>query len=204
MDIIGICDHNTAENVAATTAVGRRLGVTVVGGMEITSREVVHVLGLFSNTEGLHATQEAVYAHLEGENDPDFFGTQWVMDDQDRVTAENGRLLIGATDLSLSEIVDLIHGHGGASIASHIDRPSFSVISQLGFIPTDLDLDGVEMCSPGETPPTGGLPVVHSSDAHSLEDVGIRFTRLFIEEPTPAEVVLAIRGVAGRKILEDE
>jgi len=204
VEVVGICDHNSAENVAATTAAGHRLGVTVVGGMEITSREEVHVLGLFSDAAGLHAAQDVVYSHLAGENDSDFFGPQWVMDDTDRVTGENTRLLIGATDLPLGAIVDLIHDHGGVCIASHIDRPSFSLISQLGFIPMDLALDGVEVCSTDADVATGDLPVVCSSDAHSLDGVGARFTRLLVEEPTVAEVMLAIRGANGRRILEDE
>jgi len=204
LDVIGICDHNATENVAPATTVGQRSGVTVVGGMEITSREEVHVLGLFSTLDGLHAVQEAIYAHLEGENDREFFGDQWIVDERDCVIAENERLLIGATDLSLDKIVNLIHGHDGVAIAAHIDRPSFSLISQLGFIPVELDLDAVEICSPCETAPLDGPPVVYSSDAHNLDDVGKRFTRLLVEEPSAAEVVLAIRGAADRRILEDK
>lgn len=204
MDVIGICDHNATENVAAALTAGLKLGVTVIGGMEITSREEVHVLGLFPTTEGLEAAQREVYAHLEGENDPEFFGEQQIMDDHDCVIAENGRLLIGATDLPLGETVDLIHRHGGIAIASHIDRPSFSLISQLGFIPMDLELDGVEVCSTDAELETGDLPIVRSSDAHTLDDIGLRFTQLLVEDATASEVALAVRAVGGRRILESE
>ena len=204
LDVIGICDHNATENVAATSAVGMKLGVTVMGGMEITSREEVHVLGLFPVAEGLQAAQEEVYAHLQGENDPEFFGQQLIMDDHDRVIAENDRLLIGSTDLTLGETVDLVHRHSGIAIASHIDRPSFSLISQLGFVPMDLELDGVEVCSADAELSTGDLPVVRSSDAHTLDDIGVRRTQLLVEDATAAEVALAVRGVGGRRILEGE
>jgi PHP family Zn ribbon phosphoesterase len=204
LDVIGICDHNATENVAATSAAGTKLGVTVIGGMEITSREEVHVLGLFPIAEGLQAAQEEVYAHLQGENDPEFFGQQQIMDEHDRVIAENDRLLIGSTDLTLGETVDLVHRHSGIAIASHIDRPSFSLISQLGFVPTDLELDGVEVCSADEELSTGDLPVVRSSDAHTLNDIGVRRTQLLVEDATAAEVALAVRGVGGRRILEGE
>ena len=46
----------------------------------------------------------------------------------------NERLLIGATTLSLDEILTEIHAVGGLAIASHVDRDLFSVTRQLGFI----------------------------------------------------------------------
>ena len=110
------------------------------------------MLGLFQEDHLLSAAQEAVYENLQGENDPSFFGEQLVMNEQDEVIRHNRRLLIGATDLALDEVVRLVHEFAGIAIASHVDRPSFSLISQLGFIPEGLGLDGVEVCS-GSGPP---------------------------------------------------
>ena len=50
LDMIAICDHNTAGNVKATqTAAAGYL--TVIPGIEITTAEEVHVLGLFPSSE---------------------------------------------------------------------------------------------------------------------------------------------------------
>lgn len=141
--MIAICDHNSAENVQAVIRAAEKVGLAVIGGMEITSREEVHVLGLFQEDLLLNAVQDVIYDNLQGENDPGIFGEQLVMDGQDRVIRRNRRLLIGATNLSLDEVVRIIHEFNGLAIASHVDRPSFSVLSQLGFIPEDLQLDGV-------------------------------------------------------------
>jgi len=201
LHVIAVCDHNSAENVEAASRAAEEAGLAVIGGMEISTREEVHVLGLFKDDHGLGSAQEVVYKNLSGENDPDTFGEQLVMNERGEVVRHNRRLLIGATDLSLEEVVRTIHRLGGIAIAAHVDRPSFSVISQLGFIPLGLQLDGVEVCS--DTPP--GLPedlaIVRSSDAHRPEEIGCRYTRFLLEGPTASEIEMALRRIDGRRIL---
>lgn len=201
LDVIAICDHNSAENAATVRVVGAAAGLAVIGGMEITSREEVHLLALLPDDRALAAVQDVVYAHLSGENDPQVFGEQWVVDDCDRVLAENPRLLIGATDLSLGDVVDLVHEHSGIAIASHVERPSFSLISQLGFIPENLGLDALETCTDGAESWTADLPVIRSSDAHRPSEIGSGMTRFLVEEGTLGEIALALRSEAGRRMV---
>jgi len=202
LDVIAVCDHNSAENVEAVSRAGQKAGLAVIGGMEITSREEVHVLGLFGRKRHLHAVQDVVYDNLHGQNDPETFGQQLVADENDTVVARNDRLLIGATALTLSDVVGTIHAFDGIAIASHVDRPSFSVLSQLGFIPEGLGLDAVEVSSDAVPTIPQHLPVVTSSDAHRPEDIGTRCTRFLLEQPTSGEIALALRGARGRRILD--
>jgi PHP family Zn ribbon phosphoesterase len=203
LDLIAVCDHNSAENVEATTRAGRKVGLAVIGGMEITSREEVHVLGLFREPGPLNAAQQTVHDHLPGENDPDYFGEQLVMDEDDRVIGRQERLLIGATDLTLADVVRVIHDLEGIAIAAHVDRPSYSILSQLGFIPAGLRLDGVEISDRRPDGLGDELPVISSSDAHRLEEIGRRRTRFRLESPTAAEIALALKQVGGRSVLTD-
>ena len=83
LDGIGICDHNSAENVTAVMNAGKREGVTVFGGMEITSSEEVHVLSYFEDENALYEMQNIVYENLPGENDENYFGEQLVADEFD-------------------------------------------------------------------------------------------------------------------------
>lgn len=184
MDMIAICDHNSVENVGAVRCVAERLGVAVICGMEITSREEVHVLGLFQDEQLIESVQTAVYEHLPGENDAEAFGEQLVVNAQDRLIRRNERLLIGATTLTLTEIIAMIHKARGIAIASHIDRPSFSLLSQLGFVPEGLALDGVEVANNTAAELPEHLSVVSSSDAHYPDEVGSKCTCFFIEEPS--------------------
>jgi len=201
LDVIAVCDHNSAENVEAARRAAKNTGLTVLGGMEISSREEVHVLGIFPDDRALRSAQEVVYDNLSGENDPQTFGEQLLMNEHGEIVGHNGRLLIAATALSLEEVVGTIHALGGVAIAAHVDRPSFSVLSQLGFIPTGLGLDGVEVCRDEVPPLPRDLAVVRSSDAHRPEEIGSRSTRFLVEKPTVREIGMALRGVEGRRIV---
>lgn len=207
LDIIAICDHNTSENVEATIRAGQKKGVHVFPGMEICSREEVHVVALFGEPEQAFKMQEYVYAHLQGENQPKLFGDQMVVNEKDEVLKENHRLLIGATRLSLHEIVEKIHALKGLSIAAHVDRPAFGIISQLGLIPPDLRLDGIEVSShvplkdaPKKIPEIKKFPCVTSSDAHFQNDIGKVWTVFKMAAATLEEIHLAFQGKDGRGI----
>lgn len=208
LDIIGICDHNSAENVVAVRKAGEREEVSVIGGIEITSEEEVHILALFDSTDALSIIQDIIYNHLPGENDEETFGYQVVVDENDEVKGINRKLLIGATTLLIDRIVDIIHRFKGIAIAAHIDRDSFSIISQLGFIPEGLAFDALEV-SPYNIaedirrrfPSVNDFPIITSSDAHYLEDIGKGRTSFLMEEPSVEELRKAFRGIEGRKIL---
>jgi predicted metal-dependent phosphoesterase TrpH len=210
LDLIAICDHNTAENAAAAVREGTRQGLAVLPGMEICSREEVHLLTLFKKIEDALKMQEFIYAHLPGKNQPEVFGHQVVADEHDQVLGENPRLLIGATQLSLLEIVEKAHHLGGICISSHVDRPSYSLIGQLGFIPEDLHLDAVEVSyrvpldkALTEVPGIKNYPCVTSSDAHFLSDIGQTWTEFILAAPTLQEIRMALAGTEGRRVLTD-
>jgi hypothetical protein len=101
----------------------------------------------------------------------------------------------------LEEVVRTIHRLGGIAIAAHVDRPSFSVISQLGFIPPGLCLDGVEVCSDTLPALPEDLAVVRSSDAHRPAEIGSRYTCFLLERPTASEIEMALKRIEGRRIL---
>ena len=210
LDLIAICDHNTAENVAAAIREGTRQGIAVLPGMEICSREEVHLVALFNTVEDTLKMQEYVYAHLPGKNQPEVFGHQVVADEHDQVLGENPRLLIGATQLSLLEIVKKAHTLGGICISSHVDRPSYSLIGQLGFIPEDLHLDAVEVSfrvplkkALTEVAGINDYPCVTSSDAHFLNEIGKVWTEFLLAAPSLEEIRLALAGADGRRIVND-
>jgi predicted metal-dependent phosphoesterase TrpH len=204
LDAVGICDHNAAANVRAVREAGNEAGIGVLAGTEVTTAEEIHLLALFDSEEKLLKFAALVSNHLSGSNDPELFGDQIVVDKNGEPTALEERLLIGATDLGISRTVEEIHRLEGLAIASHVDRHTFSILSQLGFIPAELDLDGVELsqhAGPEEQYELRSLPVVRSSDAHFPEVMGSAFTSFFIEEATVAELGMALAARDGRKIL---
>jgi len=208
IDIIAITDHNSAENVIAARKAAEHTNLTVLAGMEITSSEEAHILALFDDIGSIMKMQDIVYENLQpGENDEKLFGEQIVVNEKDEVMDFNKRLLIGATSLSAQKIVNTIHSLGGLAIASHIDRDAFSIVTQLGFIPADLEFDALEMSPNTERGKADLLfsgyksfPWITSSDAHWLKDIGMRTTSFFMNGPTIQEMRLALKNVDGRKV----
>lgn len=208
LDVIGICDHNSSENVSALKKIGEKYNLKILGGMEINSKEEVHILALFDDDNSLSKLQEIVYKNLIGKNDEKFFGYQLIVNALGEIIDINKKMLIGATELSVEQIVKHIHSWNGLAIASHIDRERFSVIGQLGFVPEGLDLDGLEL-SPRymsekkslEFPMSAGFPLVTFSDAHYIDDIGKTSTTFLINEITVSELKKALKNKDGRSIL---
>jgi PHP family Zn ribbon phosphoesterase len=196
LDLVGICDHNSAENVPAVVAAAEEAGLRVLGGLEVTSQEEVHVLGLFDVDDGmkaLGAMQEIVHENLPGLNNEEVFGEQLVYGADGSVVGRSDRLLIGATTLALGEVVEAIRGLGGLAVASHVDREGFSIIGQLGFVPEGLPLDAMELSpravnrvEPLFRRAEGDLPFVAGSDAHRLDEIGSASTAFRAREASVA------------------
>lgn len=209
LDIIGICDHNSAENVCYVINAAKNTcpSLKVLSGMEICTKEEVHIIGLFDELSDVLTLQEIIYQSLpEVKNNPELFGEQIIANEFDEIEGYNDRLLIGACSLGVHKIVDEIHKLNGIAIASHIDRESFSLIGQLGFIPEDLSIDAVEISqniNPDDAlkrfPEIERFPIIRSSDAHFLEDIGKVTTSFLIEEPTINEIKKALKNEEGRK-----
>jgi len=208
LDLIAVCDHNSAENAGAAMHEGNIQGLRVLPGLEICSKEEVHILALFDELDQALEMQEFIYAHLPGENKPEVFGYQVVANERDEVLGENSRLLIGATQIGLHDIVKKTHLLGGISVSSHVDRPAYGIINQLGFIPEDLTLDSVEVSyrikladAPKKIPGIKNFPCVTASDAHYLNDIGKVWTAFLIAEPNLKEIRLALSEKDGRRIV---
>lgn len=212
--VIAVCDHNSAGNTEAVRAASAAVdGPIVIAGMEITTREEVHVLGLFPGDKEAAAAAARILASLPawrplaprtsraGKRLPE----QEIVDPEGKLLAREQRMLAAASCFSLSETVDLIHEHAGLAVAAHMDRLSFSVPGQLGFLPPDVPFDALEISAAGVAKgrqaefAVHGLPLVSSSDGHFLADIGSGLTVLEVRAPCFEEIALAIRGAEGRR-----
>lgn len=203
LDMIAISDHNSAENIEAALRAAEGTGLTVIPAMEINSREEAHVIGLFGSADDALRMQEAVYENLEGfDRQPGDW--QVVVNEADEVIGFNRRFLLGATRFSLGQLVREIHARGGLAIACHVDRGIFSVGSQLGFVPADLQFDAFEVLDPGAAEAVTALhpdlPRIRSSDAHHPGDIGRRTSSFYMQAPSFEELTMALRGQQGRHV----
>ena len=206
LGIIAVTDHHTADNVAAMQRAGREHGIAVLPGMEVASREGADIVCLFDTLEQVLAWQDAVYAHLpEQKNRPEFFGAQYVVDETGEFMRENERLLATSTSFAVEELVRRVLALGGLAIAAHVDRPSGSLLGNLGFVPPDLPLAALELSvrtSPAvflaQHPELAAWPIIVSGDAHRLNEM--RASTFFtVAAATVPELALAFGARDGRK-----
>ena len=211
LDMIAVCDHNSSANVPYVINAARTSQLKILPGMEITTSEEVHLLAIFDSLSNLTSLQNIIDQHLPGENDEERFGVQAIVNENGEVEGINNQLLIGATDLSLDTLIGYIHQFDGLAIAAHIDRESFSVLSQLGFIDDNAGFDALEI-----THLTGfdqarikyqelcKYSFIVSSDSHFIKDLGQDFTRFYLEEPSFAELKMALKKQNGRCVMEQQ
>jgi len=210
VDIIAITDHNGCDNVSAVLEAAQNTKVTVIPGMEVETKEEVHLIALFETIDQLAEWERFIQPYMSGLlNDEKRFGAQFVVDAWDNFVRIKPEMLLTPLSCGIAETATLIKEMGGVCIASHVDRPAYSIISQLGFIPPDVKLDAVEVSrrmnakdAAVRIPAIGNLPVVTASDAHTIADfISGPKTIFAIAKPTLAEIRMAFCGQASRKVV---
>lgn len=179
LDAICITDHNSCENTGACIKAGNRAGILVIPGMELQTREDIHVVCMFRSLKDAECFQDYVYSHLPPlKNREDVFGRQVVYDDEDEIVGINEKLLLNSANISFDEAFYRVNDLNGVFIPAHIDKDSFSVISNIGFIPDYLPIGAIEYVDALRIKKlsdkgiiNSGYNMLKSSDAHYLGDI---------------------------------
>ena len=161
LDAIAITDHNTTLQCPEIQSLGERFGLRVFAGVEVTPREEAHCLVYFPTDESRKRFQRYLEEHLPPiPNDPERFGDQVWVNAENEILGEVPYLLLSALDQSVNQIAAQARKVDALFVAAHVERPSFSLISQLGFIDPCLSLDAIEYNK------------YSASDAHCPEQIG--------------------------------
>jgi PHP family Zn ribbon phosphoesterase len=176
-DAISLTDHNTCRNCPAVIKAGKEIGLTVIPGMELCTSEEVHIVCLFPDIDKAMAFSDYVYSTLPPiKNKPTVFGDQLICDENDEVIGSEERLLITASSISCAKAVEIVKKHGGICYPAHIDRSSFSILSNLGMIDESFGFTCAEIFDitkekelKEKHPYLNSLKIISDSDAHYLE-----------------------------------
>jgi len=181
LNLISITDHNTTKHSIIAYQLCKDRSIKVIPGVELTSREEVHLLAYFPNLETLTKIEEVIDYYLpRRENKPQIFGYQIYYNQKGEIIGTDDLLRQVALEISLDHLVEVIHQIGGLAICAHIDKSRFSLLSQLGFIDREENFDALEVSKYqwnkkgyqlGDT--LEGFPVTSGSDSHCLEDIGL-------------------------------
>lgn len=205
LDLMAITDHNSTLHGPVVRQLAAEQGIYVLFGAEVTTSEEVHCVCLFDTEPQRVEFQAYIEANIQRiPNNVDYYGYQLVVDAEENVVDEVDYLLISTTTQSIYEVQAKVASLGGLFIPAHIDRPKFSISSQLGFVPPDLQYDALEV-SRYSTPSAmlkanpfiGRKRFVRSSDAHYIGDIAKQTTDFVMERLDFENVRRALHGTHG-------
>lgn len=208
LNLIAVTDHNACHNAEAVMEAAMGTNIHVLPGMELQSREEVHLLCLFDEVETCKEWQEKVFQKLPPMvNREKLFGPQYVVNAAGEWLWTEERLLATSADMTLEEIVDQVASLGGVTIPAHVDRPSFSLLFNLGLVPEAFSHGPLEV-TPFFDPQTGcqqwpqlrNRCLIINGDAHRLQEIQNR-TTFKMTHPLIREMVMAFHGQQGRQVM---
>lgn len=208
IDIIAITDHNSMANSCVYQRAAVEFGLNYIYGVEIQTAEEIHVIALFDNWEiAKEFNKELFNSLLPINNDPDYFGDQIVIDDDENIIRSIKKALLNSSIWTFEITLKKIQNSGGFAFPAHVDAHTNSVISQLGFIPPDANITAVGItanCDEKELmqqyPFLQDYALIRNSDAHYLNDIGSGITEFYLKEPSLNEIILACKKKNERKI----
>lgn len=205
IEILAITDHNASENIISIQKAAQNQNLIILPGMELQTKEEVHVLCLFDTLEQIREFQQFVDANMPDiPNKPDFFGEQFVVDETGDFIRNEEKLLLASADISLTQAYNKVEQLEGLFIPAHINRKAFGLIEVLGIVPTDIHIEAVEISrhiTPEQAttrfPQIAGIPLIQNGDVHGIEEF-LGANLITIEQPSIKELKWALQGMNGR------
>jgi len=183
LNLISITDHNTVQHSILACKLSEGIPIRVIPGVELTSREEVHLLAYFPNVDALLKIEKEIDNYLpKRKNNSQVFGYQLYYDLKGEIVGIDDVLRQVALNIGLDNLVEFIHSIEGIAVPAHIDKNRFSLLSQLGFLDREANFDAVEISKfkwrkekfqLGNT--WSDFPVIAGSDSHGVEDIGLFF-----------------------------
>ena len=181
LKLMALTDHNSSLNCPTFAKLSYQYGIIPIFGMEAATSEEVHVLCLFTNLEACMDFNEYAYSILTPYlNNPEKAGDQVYVDEDDNILGKVDYYLLNPISLSINEIGEKVHEYNGIVIPAHVDRPAFSMTSQLGVVIEGpwaaIECVRIPVLNYYDKTPlnTYHYPLITSSDAHYEEHIGRR------------------------------
>ena len=206
LHLIAITDHNASANVQAVMQAAKGTDLWVLPGMELQTREDVHLLCLFDNLQQLQSWQTVVDSLLPDQpNNIDFFGEQFIVDAEGDFIRREERLLLNSVNISLENAAHKVTQLGGLAIPAHVNRKAFGLIEILGLVPDYFEALEISRHIDPQTarqkyPQLGSHALIQNGDAHMLDGF-LCTTEFEVQSISIDEIHQAILGQNGRKMI---
>ena len=178
LDIISICDHNTAKQYKTIDKIKDSFDFLVIYGMEVTVKEGFHVLTYFENYDDIMSLDEVIDASLDKSvmNDNKSLNDQVVCNVYD-LEEYVIPYFLNQKSISFSELITITKKLGGLVIPAHIDRKNTGILDFISDF-SSYDIDGIEIYDVNNIdklltmyPYLKKYKYLHSSDAHDISKI---------------------------------
>ena len=201
-DAIALTDHNTALNCPAVAKLADKNGITFIPGMELCTSEEVHIVCLFYTLEDALSFSEYVKSTMPPiKNKPSVFGEQLICDENDNIIGQEEILLVTASGISTERVVKKVAEYNGICYPAHIDRSSFSILSNLGIIDEYFGFTCAEIFDimrenelKEKHPYLNKLKILSDSDAHYLENMRLPEQVIEVSENNVKSILDFLKG----------
>ena len=200
LDLVAITDHNDVGDIDELIKLGKDKGITVLPGIEVSvddGKAGIHVLAIFPET----ISRGLMF---------DFLASVGI---NEKVRGKEDAL----TDCNIHNTFEKIDKYGGLCIPAHIENNKGLTNDLRGQsrikIITSGNIDALEITESRSRTYFDGtnhdykyvkIPCIQSSDAHSLDEIGTRITRLKMEKPSFEGIKQAFIDWESRIRFEDE
>ena len=194
-DIVALTDYNTCGNSAAFQKAAEAQGLLAIPGMELCLREDAHVICLFPDLERALAFSDMVRGKLpQLENNPQIFGDQVLVDENDQVLGQDTAFLVGACDIGAYEIVPLVEQYGGVVYPAHLNGNAYSLLATLGLWDPDMGFKVAELSTDCpddfcERADLAGLRFIKGCNAHTIDQIPNQAQTMDLPERTAQAVI---------------
>jgi len=180
LNLIAIADHNSLANSLQIGPYARKQGLDFLYALEAQSQEEVHLLAYFETAKQAEHFSNALEPWMPIlPNNPDFFGDQLIVDEEDEIIGSEERQLISSLNLDIDHLTELILSHGGIAVPAHVSADQYGLYRHLGFMPpclaqSPLEIDYITSIATvlGIDPSIDPKRIICSSDAHYIADIG--------------------------------
>ncbi|WP_165146565.1 hypothetical protein [Marinitoga sp. 38H-ov] len=172
---ISITDHNTTRHIELYSKVLKQIDVKVIPGIEVTSKEEVHLLIYFENLDDAIKFGNIIENNLIIKDyNPEKLGYQIICNEDGTFSSIVENPYFGsACSLSINEIYLLSKKYNSLFIPAHIFRFN-GLITNLGLPPEDIIIDAVEVKNKNEIEKAqkiGFNNFIFNTDAHFPEQL---------------------------------
>lgn len=184
INIAAISDHNSMKNCDSFIKIGQKNGLCIFPAMEVQSEEEIHSIVIFPDIQTANNFQNWIDSIIPIiPLNSEIFGDQPIVDEDENIVDLPGNLLSISIPESFNQIEKKAFEMNLLFFPAHINSSSFSIISQIGFIPENHLFKIAEVNKQSDIEEISTLHpeiiFITNSDAHYLDQIGLRYNSIY-------------------------